>query len=223
LVTGYKIALKEVGSSDVVVKQDRESIMGKVDSFVEKYNATISELNRQTKSSTDATERGIFSSDSSITRMKSSIENMLKNISGGVGSMEDYGFEVDKEGKLSVNKDTLNTQIDTNAENVKAFFTGGDFTDSDGTTTTITGAFVDFSDNVGGYTKYNGILDQFKTNLTDDTKRLEESKTTATERLDSKYEIMKKQYAAYDAMIAKLNNASSMFTSMANAQTASQN
>jgi flagellar capping protein FliD len=137
--------------------------------------------------------------------------------------MEDYGFEVDKAGVLSVNKDTLNTKMDENPENLKAFFTGGDFTNADGSTTTITGAFADFSTKIGGYTQYNGILDQFKTDLTETKSRLEDSKVTATERLDGKYEIMKKQYAAYDAMIAQLNNASSMFTSMANAQNAAQN
>jgi len=67
---------------------------------------------------------------------------------------------------------------------------------------------------VGAYTNYNATLDQYENYIADSIKSLEERKITTTERLDARYEILKKQYAAYDAMIAKLNNTSSMFTQM---------
>lgn len=222
LITGYDITLKEVGSSNVSVAQDREGIMGKIDSFVEKYNAAIDELTKVTKSSTDSKERGIFSSSSTIKNMLSTIQNMIGSVGGSVGTMYDFGFDVDKEGKLSVDKSVINEKLDENAANVEAFFTGGDYENSDGTTTTLTGAFVEMATSLGEYTDYNGNLDQFQTSINERIASLEDSKTKATERLDSKYEILKKKYAAYDAMIAKLNNASNTFIQMANAQTAAQ-
>ena len=222
LITGYDITLKEVGSSNVSVAQDREGIMGKIDSFVEKYNSAIDELTKVTKSSTDSKERGIFSSSSTIKGMLSTIQNMIGSVGGSVGTMYDFGFDVDKEGKLSVDKSVLNAKLDDNAANVEAFFTGGEYENSDGTTTTLTGAFVEMATSLGEYTDYNGNLDQFQTSINERIASLEDSKTKATERLDSKYEILKKKYAAYDAMIAKLNNASNTFIQMANAQTAAQ-
>ncbi|MDQ7060100.1 MAG: flagellar filament capping protein FliD [Sulfurimonas sp.] len=72
LVAGYTINLKEVGSSDVSVAQDRESIETKIDSFVEKYNSIITELGKQTLSSTESDTRGIFSGDSSVKRHEKS-------------------------------------------------------------------------------------------------------------------------------------------------------
>ncbi|DAB28361.1 MAG: flagellar hook protein [Sulfurimonas sp. RIFOXYD12_FULL_33_39] len=219
LITGYSIKLKEAGSSDVSVAQDREAIMTKVDSFVEKYNSLMTEFSKQTKPSTDSDERGIFSGDSTIKSMQRAIQDMIASVGGGVGSMEDYGFSVDRDGKMSIDKTILTAKLDENPTNVEAFFTGGDYTKDDLSVVTLTGAFVDFYEIANGYAKTNGGLDQVKDALSESISALEDKKTSATERLDAKYEILKKQYAAYDAMIAKINNASSMFTQLANAQT----
>lgn len=223
LITGLTLTLKETGSSDVSIAQDRTGILDKFDSFVEKYNAAITELDKMTKPSTDAEDRGIFSSDSTIKSMKRAIEDMVYGVGGGVGSMFDYGFDIDKDGKMTLDKTVLETAMDDNALNTQAFFSGGDFTKDDLSVVTLTGAFPDISAIVEGYTKYDATLDLLKDSLSDNITSLEERKTTATEKLDARYEILKKQYIAYDLMINKLNSASSMFTEMANAQSASQN
>lgn len=223
LITGLDITLKEVGTSVVSVAQNRDNIMEKFDSFVEKYNSAITELNKMTKASTDSSDRGIFSNESTIKSMKSTIQDMISSVGGGVGSLVDYGFDVDQDGIMSLDKDVLNAAMDTSSKNVEAFFAGGTYTNADLTTTEVDGAFTDMSTIIEGYTKYNATLDLFKTSVTETISALEDRKTSATERLDAKYEILKKQFIAYDLMISKINSASSMFVQMANAQTAAQN
>lgn len=223
LITGVTLTLKEAGTSEVSIAQDRTSILEKFDSFVEKYNSSITELNKMTKPSVESDERGIFSTDSTIKNMKRTIEDMIESVGGGVGSLIDYGFDIDQDGKMTLDKTVLEAAMDENPVNVEAFFSGGTFTNADLTTTELDGAFTEMSTIVEGYTKTNQTLDQLKDSLTENITSLEERKTTATERLDAKYEIMKKQYAAFDAIIAKINSASSMFVQMANAQTAAQN
>lgn len=223
LITGYHIALKETGSSNVNVVQNREDILKKVDSFVEKYNAAIDELTKVTKPSVDSDERGIFSGDSTLRRMLGTIEDMIGNVGGGVASLYDFGFDVDKNGKMTVDKTVLESQLDANPSNFQAYFTGGDFEKSDGTIATINGAFVEMAGVVDAYSDYNGTLDKFGSSIKDRISDLEESKSETIERLNTKYEILQKQFAAYDAMIAKLNNASNMFMEMANTQSAAQN
>jgi flagellar hook-associated protein 2 len=196
--------------------------MTKIDSFVEKYNAAISELGRVTKQSTDSSERGIFSSESTIKSMKRALEDMFATVGGGVGTMSEYGFDISEDGVMSIDKDVLNSKMDENPQNVEAFFAGGTFTKADLTTVEVTGIFNEMSTIVGAYTDYNATLDQYKESLTSSISSLEERKTITIERLDARYEILKKQYAAYDLMIAKLNNASSMFVEMANTQYAAQ-
>jgi len=110
LITGLTITLKEVGTSSVSVMQDNESILEKIDSFVDKYNETMTELDKMTKSSVDSETRGIFSGDSTIRSMKSYITNMITDTTSG--SIFDFGFELDKEGKLSIDKDVFTEKLE---------------------------------------------------------------------------------------------------------------
>ena len=223
LIVGLDITLKEVGISEVSVKQDLEGIMERFDSFVEHYNATVTALEEMTTPSEEADDRGVFSGESTIKNLQSTIQNMILSIGGGVGSMIDYGFDVDKDGVMTLDKDILTDELNENSTNVEAFFAGGTFTNPDASTTVVDGAFTEFSTKIESYTKYDAILDQFKNSLTQSISSLEDRKDSATERLEAKYEIMAKRFAAYDLMISKLNSASSMFVQMANATTAAAN
>lgn len=223
LVTGYNITLKETGLTQVAVSQNRDSVIEKIDSFVNKYNEVMTEISKQTKVSTDSTVRGIFSNESTIKGMQSAIRSMMDSVGGGVGSLMDYGFDIDKEGTLTLNKDMLTAALDANPDNVKAFFTGGDFTNSDTTITNVTGAFNEMSTIIGQYTDYNATLDLFKNSITDALSTLEERKTIEIGRLDSKFEILKKQFTAYDLIISKFNSMSSMFSQMVAAQNTTNN
>jgi len=219
LVSGYSISLSELGSSTVSIQQDRTDLESRVDSFVSQYNAIITEISKQTKSSTDSKVRGIFSGDSIIKSMKNSIQNMLGSISNVGGSLQDYGFDIDRDGVMSIDKTILNTQLDINPNNVKAFFSGGDYTDTTGTVTTLTGAFSSFYTTVNGFTKTNGDLDQVKNNISEKISNYEDRKLKATERLDSKYAVLKKKYTAYNTLINRFNSSSDIFTQLANART----
>ncbi len=218
LVSGYTVSLKELGSSTVSVTQDRTDLEKRIDSFVSKYNAVVDELSKQTKSSTDNKTRGIFSGDSIVKSMKTTIQNMLGSISNVGGNLQDYGFDIDRDGVMSINKTTLNTKIDENPANVKAFFAGGDYTDTTGTSTTLTGAFSSFYTTINSFTKTNGDLDQVKNNISENLTSYEDRKTKEIERLDAKYAILKKKYTAFNSIINKFNSASDMFVQLANTQ-----
>ena len=221
LITGLTITLKEVGTSSVSVMQDNESILEKIDSFVDKYNETMTELDKMTKSSVDSETRGIFSGDSTIRSMKSYITNMITDTTSG--SIFDFGFELDKEGKLSIDKDVFTEKLENDNANVQAFLAGGTFTNDDGTTVELDGAFTAFSSTIETYTKYNAILDQMKDFIKESKDTLEDRKLQMIENLDSKYQTMQKRFIAYDIMMSRLNSASSMFVQMANAQIAANN
>lgn len=218
LIIGLDIKLVEAGVSVVSVAQNREAIFEKIDNFVEHYNETMKELNKLTKASINSSDRGVYSVDSTIKSMKRSIEDMFIDVGGGVGYLSDFGFDVDKEGVMSLDDTILSDQFDADATNFQAFFSGGTYTKDDDSTVEVDGAFTEMSVVMESYSEYNGILDNFKASMTDTISNLEDRKLTETERLDAKYEIMKKQFAAYDLVINRLNNASDIFTQLANAQ-----
>ena len=223
LVSGLTITLKEAGQTSTVdIVQNRDNIMSKVDDFVAKYNTAYGEIAKMTKSSNDKTTMGIFSSDSTIKGMQRNLEDMLTTL-GGSQSLFGYGFDVDKSGVLSVNKTVLGAKMDTNSSNVEAVFAGGTFTNADNTTQVLTGFFIDYKAGMDTYTKTSGYLDMFSTNIGDQLSVLEEQKTKATERLNSKYELMAKQFAAYDSIISKINQQSSFLTQMISSANSTSN
>jgi len=214
LITGYDITLKSLGTSTVSVEQNRDAIMEKIDNFISKYNDAMRELNSLTKNSTNSDERGIFASNSTIKSLQSTLRNSMDTIGGGVGNIYEYGFDIAKDGTLSIDKTVFNEKMDENPANVEAFFSGGDFENADGSVTTIDGAFTELYTTMESYTGFNQTLDQFKTDLTDRISTLEENKQTAIERLDDKYDSLAKQWAAYDSMIAQMNNSANAFLQM---------
>lgn len=218
LLSGVTITLKEAGTTNVSVEQDRDNIASKIENFISKYNSALYQLGEDTKSSENADERGIFSNESIIKSMKSDMLNMIVRAGEGVGRLQDYGIEIGDDGRLSLDTAKLNEMLDENPQNVQAFFAGGTFTKSDGSEVELEGAFVEIQEDVSKYTSYNATLDQYGNLLISKLDSLDEQRTKALERLTVKYEIMAKQFAAYDLVINQLNSVSSMFTDLVNSQ-----
>ncbi len=220
LLSGVTITLKEAGTTNISVKQDTEKIASKIENFISKYNSALYQLTTDTKSSENAEERGIFSGESFMKTMKADMLNMVGTAGGGVGRVQDYGIEINDDGSLKLDTTKLNEMLKANPDNVQAFFAGGTFTKSDGSEVTVDGAFVEMEEEMEKYTKYNQSLDQYKNLLEDKIESIDDQRTKALARLTSKYEIMAKQFAAYDAVITQLNNVSSMFTNLVNSESA---
>lgn len=218
LLSGVTITLKAAGTTNVSVEQDRENIASKIENFITKYNAALYQLIEDTKSSEKVEERGVFSGESTIKGMKAQLMNMIGSAGEGVGRLQDYGIEVADDGSLSLDSSKLNEMLDENPDNVQAFFAGGTFTKSNGSTVELEGAFTQMQEDVSVYTKYNATLDQYNNLLSSTIESLDEQRTKAMERLNAKYEIMAKQYAAYDAVITQLNSVSQMFTDLVNSE-----
>jgi flagellar hook-associated protein 2 len=217
LLAGVTLTLKEaqVGSIvNVSVKQDREHIEERITNFVDKYNSAMTQLTTDTKSSQNADERGVFSSDSTMKSMKSSLVNMLATVGGGTGELADYGLALDGDGRLSLDSEVLGKKLDDDPTSTQAFFVGGTFTKEDGTTVEVDGVFAELEDDVAKYSKYGNILDDYKESIDTRMDSLNEQRERAVERLNSSYAIMAKRFAAYDLIISKFNNASDMFTQM---------
>jgi len=221
LLSGVTIELKDVGTTEVSVKQDREKIEDRITNFVDKYNSAMYQLGVDTKSSQNADERGAFSSDSTMKSMKSALKNILSVVGGDAGKLQDFGIDID-DGRLSLNSKVLNEKLDEDPESVHAYFIGGTFTKKDGSTIEVEGAFTEIENEVAKYAKGSSILDKYNDSISNRLDRLTQQREKAVERLDNSYAIMTKRFAAYDLIISQFNKASDMFTQMINAEIASK-
>ena len=220
LLSGVTITLKDAGTTNVSVKQNTEHIEERIINFVDKYNSAMLQLNTDTKSSQEVSERGVFSSDSTIKGMKASLVSMLSVVGGSAGKIEDFGLELDADGRLSLDSEKFTTKLAADPTSVQAFFVGGSFTKEDGIVIEVEGAFIEMESEVAKYSKYNNTLDQFKDSLKTRYDSITEQKEKAVERLNASYAIQAKKFAAYDLIISKFNTASDMFTQMINAEIA---
>ena len=215
LVTGATITLETEGeTANIDITQNREAILEKLNNFVSKFNAAAGGIAKLTHSSTEESERGIFSSDSTIKEMLRNLQTMMIGQSGS--SIANYGLELDKSGVLSLDEDVFNEQMDANASNVQAFFSGGTFVNPDSSTTTLTGFFNTFQTGVENYSKFNGLIDTYENALKEKKTRLEEQLEKQIDRLDRRYAMMQEQWAAYDSMISKLSQQSSYLSQLVN-------
>jgi len=201
LILGVDITLKEEGDfSTVTIKQDTNQIIDEVQLFVDNYNTLMSNLDDMTAFDKTTGAVGVFQGDSFVNGLRRDISSAVTSRFGN-DSLVNYGIEIDRYGVMSFDQSVLQNKLDTDQESVKTFFTGG--TDSNGIETE--GFFVSFDDTLKQYTKYGGLLTNFDNGLTKDAENLADSRARAQASIDTRYEIMTKQFIAYDAMISQLN------------------
>jgi flagellar hook-associated protein 2 len=214
LILGMNITLTEEGDfSTVTIDQDTDKIVDEVQLFVDNYNTLMSNLNDMTAFDKETGALGIFQGDSFVNGLKSDITGAVSSRFGN-DALVNYGIEVDRYGVMTLDKSVLENKLETDQESVKTFFTGG--TDDNGIETT--GFFTSFDDTLKEYTKYGGLLTNFDNGLTKDAENLADSRERAQASIDTRYEIMTKQFIAYDAIISQLNASFSSLQMMIDAE-----
>ena len=214
LILGVNITLKEEGDvSSVNIKQDTSKITDEVQLFVDNYNTLMSNLNDMTVYDKEAGKLGIFQGDSFVNNLKRELSSQITSRIGN-NSLMDYGIEINRQGVMTFNKTTLEGKLESDQESVKKFFTTT--TDSSGKETV--GFFNTLDDKVKQYTKYGGLLSNFDSGLTKESHNLEDARKKAQDSIDTKYNIMTKQFIAYDSMINRVNSSFSSLQMMIDAE-----
>lgn len=211
VVAGVSIKLEKLGSTTVSVSQDSEKIVEKMGEFVTKYNELLDSVKTLTNYDGEKKVAGVFQGSSEIRGMLAPLKDIFSSTISGAGKMvEDFGITVDRGGKLTLDKDKFKETLASDTLSVKNFFIGEG--ENKGIFRTMNSELF----NIG--TSSDGILKTMKVNYDLKEKSLAESLEKAQARLDNKYEIMQKRFAAYDAVIGRLSNASSTLTALIDAQ-----
>lgn len=212
LIPGVKIKLNEVGKTTSDIAQKTANIGEKVEKFVEKYNELIANLQTVTKYDSKSKKSGTFQGNSDMNSVIRTLGNAITHNTHG--SLESYGITMQRNGELKFDKSKLDTMLKNDFEKTKEFFSGTEKTN---------GLFKDVDQALDKITtSKNGIFKGIETELKNKEKSLAKGLESAKERLDSKYDVMQKQFAAYDALIAKMNANFSALKSMIDAQSSSK-
>jgi flagellar hook-associated protein 2 len=208
LITGVTINLQSEGDSTVSITSNVDDMVNAVKKFVADYNAMISNLQSLTAYDKDTGNVGLFQGDSDFTMLESKFSNDIFGVvkstqttsydlngneytTANVFTAADVGFSMDKTGMISFDEEKFREAYNKDPDLTNSLF--GDMftrlkTDMD---TTITGDHSNLN-----------LLDQ---EIKDDEDRYQDRIDAMKKYLETKYEIMAKQFAAYDEMINKLN------------------
>ncbi|WP_457598033.1 flagellar filament capping protein FliD [Hydrogenimonas sp.] len=197
LVTGMTLTLKESGTTNhISVIQDNEAIVESVQAFVDAYNELISELNTATQYDADTGVAGIFQGEGTINSLKYGVSNIVTGTTGA-GGLPELGISVDRNGYMTLDTLELTRALEENSQKVSDIFAGSEESP---------GIFSQLNDFLRGQTiGSDATMTRFGELLEDRNSNLNESRERKLAYLDSKYQIMAKQFAAYDAMIQQMN------------------
>lgn len=203
LINGVTLTLKTEGeTANVDIKQDTFAISTEMQLLVDSYNALQANIHDSTIADSDTGAVGVFNGDGFINSIIRNINTGLLASGANNNSLVNYGIDLDRDGVMSFDQSAFDAQMAKDPDATELFFTGG--TNAD-TGDTVTGLFEALNDKINTYTKFDGLFDNYEKGMEATGTSLQEDRTRAIERLDSRYEILTKQFIAYDGLISKLN------------------
>jgi len=208
LITGVKIELQNTGKSTVNISSNIDDMVDAIKKFVADYNQMISNLQSLTAYDKDTGNVGLFQGDSDFTMLESRFSNDIfgvvlsnktteKDLNGNeytlsnVFTASDVGFSINKTGMISFDEEKFKEAFNKDSDLTNRLF--GDM---------FTRLKTDFESTITGDHSNLNLLDQ---ELKSEEDRYHDRVDAMNKYLETKYEIMAKQFAAYDEMINKLN------------------
>jgi flagellar hook-associated protein 2 len=113
-------------------------------------------------------------------------------------SMFNYGIELDRFGKISIDEAKLSKELTENFDNVRDLISGAEDFSVKGFGTKL----KEYKDDVNRF--QTGAMSVFKDQWVEKRTDLTEQKEAEQKRIDDKYTEMTAQFAAYGAMIAQM-------------------
>ncbi len=203
LINGVTLTLKTEGEfANVTVKQDQDAIATELKLLVENYNNLITNLSDMTSYNAETGATGVFNGNNFIKSIAREINAVITSVDGENNSLVNYGIEIDRYGVMSFDETAFKAKMNDDPAAVEAFFAGSYDTTTGATTT---GIFERLNDKLTEFTGYNGLMDNFKSDMDTRLESMNDQRSRLLASLDTRYAILEKQFIAYDAIISKLN------------------
>ena len=212
LIVGVEINLQSTGSSRVDITSNVDEITKSIQQFVADYNAMMSNLQNLTAFNKDTGTVGLFQGFSEFSTLARKLPDDIfgntlsyettqldyngnKYTGKAVFTAADLGLSLNKNGLLSFDEEKFKDSFQKHPDLVERF-----------SSMAFSKVKEDFNSLA---TDDNSVLELLSKQLKRDEKNYENRIDSLTKFLDTKYEIMAKQFASYDDMINNFNAMSS--------------
>ena len=211
LVDGITINIKTEGKTSVKIESDNEKLIEEMSTFGDKYNDIIKKLSDVIKYDSKTKSAGVFQGTSEIRNITADLKNIIsRTITSDGKTISDFGFEPQRGGTIKFSETKFKETVKENAQSIEDFFRGTD--GRNGLFNQLESKLFDIR------TSSTGALKSLDKNIKNNLESLIQEQTKAQQRLDDKYAIMTKRFAAFDSVIARLSSQSDSIQSMIDAQ-----
>jgi len=188
-----KITATKVGDASLSVQKDESAIIPAVQKMATKYNELVSMITEETSSSTSSVQ-----DKSALKSIVNTIKDMMYQKYGiNDSNLLNNGFSFDKTGLLTVDTTTLDKALTDDPDKIKDLFIGVPEDKGFGTM---------LKETLDNLNSYNGLFTTYSTNMDQRKTKLEDDKKQAVKDLDTKYDTMAAQFAAYGSVITQMES-----------------
>jgi flagellar hook-associated protein 2 len=209
ILGGVTLHLLDTGTSSVSVAADHTTLREAIVSMVEGVNSVLQGLDEQTGYDEEG-GLGLLSDVGTARTLGRELINLLSTTvetDGTIQSLYDLGFEVNRDGTISLDETLLDEALADNFDAVQTFFLGDD-------DTTVTGFADQVNDRLRVMTRpLTGTMASERTAAEERIDRIDSQIETATARLDKRYEILARQFAELDRFMNEMESMSTFLTS----------
>ena len=203
VIEGVTFDAKSVGTSTVKIDQDPEAVSGRVQEFVDKFNALQDVIQKFSGFNEASGQGGVLSGDSTIRGIQSELRRMLTTIPEGledspIRMLADVGITTDPStGKLDFDEVKFQGQLQENPEAMTALFAEKDGVE--GIAERMVNVVTDFVASDGALASRTDGLNSTLESIQDQRDRLDLRIASYEERLI-------KQFSAADSLIAQIQS-----------------
>lgn len=188
-IDGLKITANKLGESSINISDDKSQVTLQMQAFVDKYNELVTMIDDE-----------VYSTDSAVgdkSALRSILDQLKDKLFGEYGTNDDksvfnYGLELDKSGKISLDVTKFNSAVENNLSDLKDLLIGS--AEKEGLGTQLKSVIDEMKFSDGILSIYDDNIDKREETLTKDKEKAEES-------LKSKYQQLASQFAAYGSII----------------------
>jgi flagellar hook-associated protein 2 len=233
VINNVTLDLKSPSSTPVTigVTRDNAAIQKGVEAFITAFNNLVTRIDSQSKFDADTQRRGPLLGDSTTQQFRAQLFATItggpQGVSGRFQSLSQVGITVGREGQLQLNQDKLNSAIQTDPTAVVDLFTARTQAATERNTpirdsagNEIPGAFIN-TPSTGAFTSLgiiervsqltdrfirpvDGLLTRATRTLDDQIKAQNTRISSIDTRLESRRQILQRQFTAMEEAIGKL-------------------
>jgi flagellar hook-associated protein 2 len=214
VIPGVTLALTNTTSApaNINVASDPSGVTTALQTFVSAYNAVVSAVHTATGYGSTAATNTLLADDptmrAALDDVNSIVDEVVPGTSGQYNTLGSVGLQIQNDGTLSLDTDTLDAAITANPTAVERLFV----TDS---TTGATGAMQQLSNMINSFTQDQGSLITARiTSLGNQSSEITTEETDEQDRLNAYQTQLQSQFAAMELVVEKYKNEAGALNSL---------